>query len=1018
MIKKGVRYSLIILLIGIATVLPRYNYGHIQAKEAWKIESNKLDNKFTVKSGPQMGEKVKVYDGTIEKYNGYYYLMGTGSRGHVYRSKDMIHWESAYELISDDPSTLPPYADGVYPRYGASDLFFHNGVMFYGFNGNNLVHGDPSTINNTPDFRHSFWEQKFDLGIDLQFFVAHDGELLYLRKVNPFEPDPNTGAAKSFDAGAWMWKVKSFFNEKGSEGRSPAQELIHTQKGHWASFDKFNFEGQEMYYDNGQYYLLYMGNNMAPRTGLYETGVAQSDHYDTFDNSSKYPGKLIARNLEEMILKYDVILPTAEHGYQTYDYTFTEPDGNWQHANYEPTDDWKSGQGGFGFPLKERNVLIRSIYNDGEENQSNIWGSPNGPDNIWVRREFQLDSVPETTALRLRVEGYGKVYVNGQEVHQQQGQQRSYQMIEVPSEFLHEGDNVVAAEVSTIGPEIMYYHVDFGLYDTNGKPVEADIVGPTQPNVIKGPNGFETWVTYKALWDGDNGQGKDRVYFWGDEMVVDGPTSTHSPDKHFDAWQPTFQDRFDSESSRSAYTNHEGIIMKDQTLEIQTPNGVNEILLKHYEIENYFLETNIKFDESNFGNKAQAGVTVWYQDEENYVRLFIDRDDRRYIIVYAINGEVTVEKNSLPDTFEFLHSDERASDFGEQYHTLKVYKNGSKLFAELDHYKLNNDEPVLELVEMSTPGMVGFVGEEANYRMDNVSLTIGWGEYGKYFNDWDKEWNTTEQGLQSPSDGEALTVKGDPMREYEFSVNIDTESLPEQGKAGIVLEYINDQNYVVAYTDYAKNQFKIYQIKNGKETLLDVASTARETIYGNANFDKGLDQKEYVYDLRAPAEVSQVKPLWLYGKYFLPNWIDREFKLPDPNSPNLGIDNWNSESGQWDSLDFSYDWTGRGDYHIAKFDNSIVSEKLRMNVPSIINRPFSFAVREEISAQNFYKTVRTSGKLYMWVNNELIFEVDDPFKNRDTQVGLYTDNLEATFNSFTGFDISDRPFDRKVKNNN
>lgn len=983
-------------------IIPQAVYG----KELPK----KLDNKFMVDSGPNKGEKVKVYDGTIEKYNGYYYLMGTGSKGNVYRSKDMIHWESPYEFISSDPDTLPPYAENNYTEFGASDLLFHNGLMFYGFNGVNLMHGDPSTMQTTPDFRHSFWEEKYDMGIDVQFFVAPDGELLYLRKVNPFENDPNTGEEKPFDAGAWMWNVESFFNERGNPGRSPAQELIHTQKGHWASFDKFNFEGQEMYYQNGQYYLLYMGNNMAPRTGLYETGVAQADHYNNFDNSTKYPGKLIARNLERMLLDYDVILPTAEHGWQNYQYTFTEPEGDWKKADYAASE-WNTGKGGFGYPLKERNVLIPSIYNDDKTKQSEIWGSLEGPKNLWVRRTFNLDSIPKKAALRLRMEGYGKVYINGQEIHQQQSQQRSYEMLEVPGDMLQKGENVITAKVSTNGPKLRFYHLDFGLYDTNGKPVEADIVGPTQPNIIKGPNGFETWVTYKALWDGDNGQGKDRVYFWDDEMVVDGPTSENSPDQHFDAWQPTFNDRFDTVASLSNYSHTQGVSFKNNSLYFDTPDKLKEILLKNYEMENFFLEISIRFDDKDFGNQGRAGITVWHKDKDNFVRLYIDRDDLTYIISSTIDGETTTKEHPLPETFRFLHEDDRAEDFGEQYHTLKVYKNGSKLFAELDHYKLNNDKPILELETMSTPGKVGLVCNESKCGMDNLSLTVGWSEHGSYFNDWNKDWKISNKGITSPSKGESLTVKGDPMLEHEFSVNIDTGALPEFGKTGVILEYLDDQNYVMAYTNYATNQFEIHKVVNGKDVLLETASTARDTIYGNSNFDEGLEQKEYVYDLRAPAEVSQAKILWLYGEFYLINWIDQFYTLPDTNSQDFGMDSWNATEGNWRSIEYTYDWKGRGDYHIASFNDTPTTDKFRLNVPSTKNRPFALALREEISAQNFYKTVRADGRIYLWVNNKLIFDIKDPFKNKPAQVGFYTDNMNATYNSFTGFDILDSPHD-------
>lgn len=995
-------------VITLIAVVIAFSYAVIPQSANADKDVEMLDNFFTVSSGPAEGNKVVVFDGAIEKYNGYFYMMGTGSMGNVYRSKDMIHWESRYELISNDQSTLPPYAGKMYDRYGASDLLFHNGVMFYGFNGTNLIHGDPSTMHTTPDFEHSFWNRGYDRGIDPQFMVAHNGDLLYLRKVNPGEPDPNTGAPKPGRSGAWLWTVDSFFNERGNPGRSSAIELLHTQPGHWGNMNFVNFEGPEMYYHNGQYYLLYASNQMFPETGLYDTGVAQADHYDQFDNSTKYHDKFLARNGERLMLNYDVILPTAEHGGQNYQFIFDQPNKGWNTVTYDDSE-WRTGEGGFGFPLRKR-AKIMSIYNGGITKNDEIWGAPIGPETLWTRRTFQLDEVPETTVLRYRTEGYGNIYVNGQELLPIEGQQRAYKMVEVPQSLLQEGENVISVEISRAGgKKLGHYHMDLGLYDTNGQAIEPDIIGPSQPNVIKGPNGFETWVVYKAFWNSDNGQGKDRVFFWDNEMVVDGPTSKATPGNHFDAWQPTFNDRFDTVSSLSQYneSGHQGSVsVKNDALYFDTPNEIKEMLLKHYEIENYFLETNIRFDDNDFGSEGRAGVTVWHQDEDNHVRFYINRDDRTYVITNTLDGNTTTEEFNLPDTFRFLHEDERVKGYGEQYHTLKLYKNGSKLFAELDHYKLNDDQPVLELDQMSVPGQIGLVCYESKCSMDNVSLTIGWSEYGSDFNDWDASWTVSENGLTSPSSEKALTVKGDPMREHEFSVNMDTGSLPEAGQAGIILEYIDDQNYVAAYTNYDNNQIELRRVKNGKGELLDTSSTARDTIYGHSNYE-GKGQKEYVYDLRGPAEVSQAKMLWYYGNY---NYVNKFYRLPNASSPNFGFD---QQSGVWDSVDFTYNWKGRGDYHIADFDTEVKTDQLRLNVPSEINRPFTFVLREEISAQNFYRTVRKDGQLYLWVNNELIFDVKDPFKNRDAQIGFFTNGIETTYNSFTGFDISNIPYDRK-----
>lgn len=968
-----------------------------------KDNSHKLNNYFVIDSGPDKGKKVAVYDGSIEKYNGYYYLLGTGSAGKVYRSKDLIHWDPSYEMVSADPSKLPPYADAVYPNYGAGDLLFHNGVMFYTFNGNNLIYGDPSTMNTKPVFEPL--DKKLDEGIDSQMFVAANGDLLFIRKVNPNEPDPNTGAKKPLDAGAWYWNVQSFFDGSGDPGRSKAYKMLDTQIGQWANIDKFNFEGPEMYYYDGQYYLLYVGNNMAPRTGLYETGVAQADNYTDFNNSKKYPGKLLARNLEQMLLNYKVILPTAEHGWQPYQYTFTQPSTGWENINYDASD-WSTGKGGFGYPLKERNVLIPSIYNADKTDVSDIWGAPGGPDKLWVRRTFTLDSVPKIAALRVRMEGYGKLYINGKEVHDQEGTQRSYEMIKMPDGVLHTGKNVISAEISTNGPQLPFYHIDFGLYDTKGAAVESDIVGPSQPNIIKGPNGFETWITYKALWDGDNGQGKDRVYFWGNEMVVDGPTSLNSPNLHFDAWAPTFQDRFDSVSSISNYKEEKGVTIQDKALSFAAANGLKEAIIKHDPINNFYLETNIKFNPNKTDHDRLAGITVWKKDDNNVVRFFIDRDNHTYIVKVTLNGKTSTSVGQLPSTFEFHNNDPRVKNYPEQYHTLTVYKNGSELFVGLDHYKLNDDKPVLVLNDMASPGHVGLDCMDATCSMDNITLTTGWNEYNHYINGWAPSWHVTDNGIQSPDKGAALTIKGDPVIGHEFTANIETGNLPNAGKAGMILEYVNAKNYVVAYTNYKTKQFEIHKIVNGKDITMDTASTARDTIYGNANFDEGLDQRDYVYKLRAPAEISQAKVLWFSGKYQLNNWIDKDFKLPNTNSPSFGFENYNESTKTWEKTNINYQDKGRGDFSIATFDSPLKTDQIKLNVPSVINKPFSFAVREDISAQNFYKTVRANGQVYLWVNNKLIFNEADPFPNRPAKVGFYTDNLKATYNSITSFEIN------------
>lgn len=99
-----------------------------------------------------------------------------------------------------------------------------------------------------------------------------------------------------------------------------------------------------------------------------------------------------------------------------------------------------------------------------------------------------------------------------------------------------------------------------------------------------------------------------------------------------------------------------------------------------------------------------------------------------------------------------------------------------------------------------------------------------------------------------------------------------------------------------------------------------------------------------------------------------------------------------------------YDFAGRGRFHDAMFTADITTNKVRLNVPTGLNRPYSFVLREEISAQNFYRIAKEGGRVMVWVNNELKIDVADPRVGEAGRVGLYAEDIELRFDSITHFE--------------
>jgi len=389
----------------------------------------------------------------------------------------------------------------------------------------------------------------------------------------------------------------------------------------------------------------------------------------------------------------------------------------------------------------------------------------------------------------------------------------------------------------------------------------------------------------------------------------------------------------------------------------------------------------------------------WYVDSNNWVRAYLERTSQKVVLDYSFGGTNGSTNFTLPSTFAYLPTDSRASSYGEQYHMLKVYKNGSRLSAQVDHYWVNNDQPLLIRNEMLTAGRVGLAANQSSNWVDNLTVSPGWEEYGTNINGWSGSWTVNTNGITSPASGQQIVTKGDSMLSHEFSGYLDTGTLPTTGKAGLVVEQIDSSNYVTADVNYSNRMLELTAVVGGQTQLLGSTVARRDTIYGYSNFN-GVGQTQYNYVLRGTAAVSRVRPLWLYGNYAN---VGLTYLLPNFSLTNFNVKTWNGAA--WQSQPLNYTDNGRGIFGDAVFSNTVTTTQIQLNVPANFNRPEAFAVREEVSSQNFIRALRQSGQIYVWVNNELVFNVADPFASQPGNVGLFSQSCATTFQNLTCFQI-------------
>ncbi len=945
------------------------------------------------------------------RYNGMYYGMAAQTNGVMLSSENLIDWQSPDPVFG--PEVAGPY-----------EFLYRNGLFYL------YVQGKGYAVAANPKGPYSTLKRSGPSGVDLRVFQAPGGEL--------FSVNRRVGSKREGEV--WMQR----YGAPWKNGDRP-KRLLDGRRGMWDSLDSADLGEPEIFGYRGNYYLLYAANHPGPRTGLREIGVAMNENPIRLENPDKLAEPVLGRNAERLARTYTTLLPSGEYTEWEGRYTLNSPAEGWARPEFT-TAGWRTGEGGFGFPFEDGEAQIhacRTKWTSGE---------------IWVRRKFDLTSgIPKTPLLNLRHEGAVQVFLNGKKVYESSEPSLAYSnfdLTKVAEGLFRPQDNVLAVQ-ALARPQAGFRFLDFGLFDAGELPVESTVYGLDAPRILEGPNGFEKWVTYRAYWNGIFGTGLDRVFFYDDEMVIDGPTTTHTPGYHPPPARPTFADTF-PEDEAVEWTNRwlfegGGWVPVDGMLRQSETKGEAKAYLRKDPAVNYLFETQIRFPKAG---KGGAGV-VAYSDGKHDLMISIQPEARTWS--YWIEpGSLAPKRVKLPKGFRFLENPPGQSFGAAPLHTLRVVKNGGYFEVKLDHLRLTAGKPII--TKLTGAGVPGLYCQNSLAEFDGISYTVGWEEYGEYITGWGSagdgtppggEWRQhREHGLEQKRHSEpGRAFKGDLLNQYEFTVNAQTEEL-EEGKErlyGVFPVFIDPNNYLKAMIDTRARQLVVSGKRNGVE-MAPVTKSLNRKIPLRHLYDKSTSYRDivaWVYSLRSQSVITGFELRWLEGDYehlrqefFAPvdDMLIRYAKLDRDREPIL----W--EDGRFNDADepkprpqergglnpvsirpVEGNHVGFGFYIVSSIViDRKTKEYKRTYVPGetlgsnemigddttesdTISRPQETLVSVEVESSYFFRCVKLEDKVIIELNGQPMLTIDGVWPA--SQVGLLTEGQPCFFNGITLFEL-------------
>jgi GH43 family beta-xylosidase len=907
-----------------------------------------------------------VADAGVINFNGKYYLAGVATNGGFYISDDLIKWTGPVHVFSmaNDWTKGQPFGDN---QIHAADIKYWNGkfhfywsVNFWG-DKNMTVHvGHAVADNILGPYVEPNKKTWFDNRIDANLFINTDSTF-YFYTVKFTDGNTIWGQAMT-DPWTFKGDPKYIFNS-----------LPET----WERYDNSVNEGPWVMKYRSKYYLMYNANHTATEYGNYALGVAEADDPLGFNSGNKYLQPVVQQNLTDNPDEMRYFFTSSLEAFTNWKYAFDKPADDWMTPHFTDSG-WKSGEKGFASELLKGSTVIR---------KQTAWNS----DDIWIRKRFSMTPTPsDNLQLLVNHSGPTEVFIDGQQVYTGNG--ANYSTISLTNEIIQKlkaGNNVIAIH-SKKGRRSA--NVDVELINPLTKTGDDILFNPGQPNIVKGPNGFEWWLVYFGIKNGGRrGQFVNRVLFNDHELTVDGPTGSKTSGYHPDPSLPKFGDVFNSVDKTDLKTKWDIKPGKWQIQndELKQADATSKTiaLIKSHRSGNYLFKIGVKNDSHKKGN---TGVIAYYAGVANLLEIGLDPKEGTWYSRMVKDGKVSIKKNKLSDKFNF-----------DVYHSLSVYKNANRFDVLID----DNPAPGANKIAsaFTADGIPGLFTQSSSASFDGAIYTPGWDEYNATITGWGNaangekatgKWTISKDGIaQTDTKGSFSAFKGDLLNQYEFGAqlyrNLGGRSKAE-GTAGIYPVYADKDNYLQAALNFETGKLEISGKIRGMATETTTLPLKRTIVkYPDPKYGDGLLK---FYPLKQNTELSAMEVVKsVYNK--------GEFTINPFDSLKIFYRN----NGEWYPLDFKV--VSRDNQAVSKIEFSkIAADAIRLVSSGSDNsvHVYKLYVAEEKTSDYNLRAVKLADKVVLFLDGKQIAEIKGAWPA--SQVGLFGKDASVSYNGIMVFE--------------